>query len=78
MENLTMHLITIVSIMVILWVAAFVPWFVGLAVGRIADESSKDPLLTWIRGAFSITFIVTVIFLIYSAYIDIFNFYTKP
>jgi len=78
MENLIMHLITIVSIMVILWVVAFVPWFVGLAIGRIAGESNKDPLLTWVRGAFSITFIVTVIFLIYSAYIDIFTYYTKP
>ena len=78
MENLTMHFITIVSIMVILWVAVCVPWLVGLAIGRIAGESNKDPLLTWVRGAFSITFIVTVIILIYSAYIDIFTYYTKP
>ena len=73
-----MHLITIISIVIILWVAVFVPWLVGLAVGRIAGESNNDPLLTWVRGAFSITFIVTVIFLIYSAYIDIFTYYTKP
>jgi len=78
MENLTMHFITIVSIMVILWVAVCVPWLVGLAIGRIAGESNKDPLLTWVLGAFSITFIVTVIILIYSAYIDIFTYYTKP
>jgi ABC-type multidrug transport system fused ATPase/permease subunit len=78
MENLTMHLITIVSLIVILWVAVFLPWLVGLAVGRIAGEPNKDPLLTWVLGAFSITFIVTVIILIYSAYIDIFTYYTKP
>jgi len=78
MENIIMHFITIVSIMVILWVAAFVPWFVGLVIALIAGESSDNPLLTWVRGAFSITFIVTVIILIYSAYIDIFTYYTKP
>jgi uncharacterized membrane-anchored protein len=78
MENLAIHLITIISIVTILWVAVCVPWLVGLAVGRIAGESNKDPLLTWVRGAFSITFIVTVIILIYSAYIDIFTYYTKP
>jgi len=78
MENLIMHFITIVSLMVILWVVAFVPWLVGLAVNRIIGDSNKDPLLTWVLGAFSITFIVTVIILIYSAYIDIFTYYTKP
>jgi len=77
MENLIMHFITIVSIMVILWVAVCVPWLVGRALNGVIGEKDDNHFAIWGFGCFIIALIIMIIFFIYSAYTDIFTYYTK-
>ena len=78
MENIGIHLITVLSIIVILWIIVCVPWLVGLAIGRMMGEPGKNPILTWILGAFSTLAIMGIAFFLYLMYTDIFTYYTKP
>jgi ABC-type multidrug transport system fused ATPase/permease subunit len=78
MENIWIHLATAISIIVILWIAVFLPWVVGLIIGRMMGEPGKNPILTWIFGAFSTLVIMGIAFFFYLMYTDIFTYYTKP
>lgn len=78
MENLAMHLATIVSMIVILWIAIFLPWLVGLALNRAIGSKKDHYFEVWGFGFFIIALIAAIVFSIYSAYIDIFTYYTKP
>ena len=78
MENLAMHLITIISIVTILWVVVCVPWLVGWTLNRAIGSKKDHYFEVWGFGCFIITLIAVIVFFIYSAYIDIFTYYTKP
>ena len=78
MENIWIHLITVISIIVILWVAIFLPWLVGRALNKAIGSERDDYFGVWGFGATVTLLISLVIFFIYSAYIDIFTYYTKP
>ena len=64
--------------MVILWVAIFLPWLVGRALNKAIGSERDDYFEVWGFGFFIIALIAVIVFFIYSAYIDIFTYYTKP
>jgi hypothetical protein len=79
MENiLVMHLVTVVTVILILSICVCVPWLIGQAINRMIVGPNKDPIATWLIGAICIPTAMLVGFLIYLVYTDIFNYYTKP
>ena len=78
MENLTTHLLTISSIIAILWIIIFLPWLVGRVVGRIVSDENKYPERTWITGVVAMFIALLLLIPFYYIYIEIFNFYSKP
>lgn len=78
MENIGIHLATIVSIIAILWIAIFLPWLVGRALNKAIGSKKDHYFEVWGFGFFIIALIAAIVFFIYSAYIDIFTYYTKP
>lgn len=77
MENeIIMHLITVATLALMAFIIIGIPWLVGLAINRIIDID-EDCISTWLVGIITMMGLSIVIFFIYFAYTDIFNFYTK-
>jgi ABC-type multidrug transport system fused ATPase/permease subunit len=80
MENLIMHFITVVTLIVMVCVIIGLPYFMGIVIDRIfkINRTDHDPVATWIIGAVGLLLIGLFGSGIYVVYTDIFNYYTKP
>jgi peptidoglycan biosynthesis protein MviN/MurJ (putative lipid II flippase) len=80
MENLIMHLITVVTLIVMVFVIIGLPYLMGMVIDRIFNPGVLDhgPVTTWMIGAICLLFIGLFGAMIYVIYIDIFTYYTKP
>ena len=79
-NNLTMHFITVVTLIIMVFVIIGLPYLIGIVIDRIfkTTVSDRDPVTTWMIGATSLAVIGLFGIGIYVVYTDIFNFYTKP
>jgi len=80
MENLTMHFITVVTLIVMVFVIIGLPYLTGMVIDRILNLGvpGLNPVGTWMIGAIGLVAIGLFGSGIYVVYTDIFNFYTKP
>jgi ABC-type multidrug transport system fused ATPase/permease subunit len=80
MENIIMHLITIVTLIVMVFVIIGIPYLMGIAIDRIFNSTTpdRDPIATWMIGAIGLVAIGLFGAMIYVIYTDIFTYYTKP
>ena len=80
MENLTIHFITIVTLIVMVFVIIGLPYLMGIVIDRIFNPGvlDRDPVATWMIGAIGLLFIGLFGAMIYVIYTDIFTYYTKP
>jgi hypothetical protein len=80
MENIIMHFITVVTLIVMVFVIIGLPYLIGIVIDRIFKTTvpDRDPVATWMIGAMSLAVIGLFGAMIYVVYTDIFNFYTKP
>jgi ABC-type multidrug transport system fused ATPase/permease subunit len=80
MENIIMHLITIVTLIVMVFVIIGLPYFMGIVIDCLfkTTDPDRNPVTTWMIGAIGL--IATGLFgaMIYVIYTDIFTYYTKP
>jgi len=53
MENITMHFITVVTLIVMVFVIIGLPYFMGIVINRIFGPGvpDRDPVATWMIGA---------------------------
>jgi uncharacterized membrane protein YdcZ (DUF606 family) len=79
-NNLIMHFITVVTLIVMVFVIIGLPYLMGIVIDRIfkTTVSDRDPIATWMIGAMCLVAIGLFGAMIYAVYTDIFNFYTKP
>jgi succinate dehydrogenase hydrophobic anchor subunit len=73
MENIWIHLETLLTLLAII----FVPWLVGTGLNKIIKDTDKTPGRTWGFGFTTILLIVLCVSFIYCLYSFIFNFYIK-
>ena len=79
MENeIIMHLITVATLALMAFIIIGIPWLVGRALNRVIGSKKDHYFEVWGFGCFIIALIIAIVFFIYSAYIDIFTYYTKP
>ena len=80
MENLTIHFITIVTLITMAFVIIGLPYLMGRVIDRIFNPGApdRDPVATWMIGAIGLLFIGLFGAMIYVIYTDIFTYYTKP
>ena len=81
MENtVTMHFITVVTLIAMVFVIIGLPYLIGIVIDRLFKiiRTDRDHVYTWMIGAMSLAVIGLFGFGIYVVYTDIFNFYTKP
>lgn len=79
MENeIIMHLITVATLTLMAFIIIGIPWLVGRALNRAIGSKKDHYFEVWGFGFFIIALIAAIVFFIYSAYIDIFTYYTKP
>ena len=80
MENIIMHFITVVTLIVMVFVIIGLPYLMGRVIDRIfkMNRTDRDPVATWIIGAVGLLLIGLFGSGIYVVYTDIFNYYTKP
>jgi hypothetical protein len=53
MENLIMHFITVVTLIVMVFVIIGLPYFMGIVINRLFGPGfpDRDPVATWMIGA---------------------------
>jgi hypothetical protein len=80
MENITMHLVTVVTLIVMVFVIIGLPYLMGIVIDRIFNPGvpSLYPVTTWMIGAIGLVAIGLFGAMIYVIYTDIFTYYTKP
>ncbi len=80
MENLIMHLITVVTLIVMVFVIIGLPYLIGIVINRLFNSTApdRDPVTTWMIGAMCLAVIGLFGSGIYVVYTDIFTYYTKP
>ena len=54
MENLTIHLITVVTLIVMVFVIIGLPYLIGIVIDRIFKTTvpDRDPIATWMIGGY--------------------------
>jgi Na+(H+)/acetate symporter ActP len=80
MENIIMHFITVVTLIVMVFVIIGLPYLMGIVINRLFDPGvpGLDPVVTWMIGAIGLVAIGLFGAMIYVIYTDIFTYYTKP
>ena len=80
MENSTIHLITVATLVAMAFVIISTPWLIGVALDRLfkITRTDRDHVQTWMIGAIALIAIGLLASGIYLAYTDIFTYYTKP
>jgi hypothetical protein len=80
MENIIMHFITVVTLIVMVFVIIGLPYLMGIVIDRIFNPGvpDRDPVATWMIGAIGLVAIGLFGAMIYIIYTDIFTYYTKP
>ena len=80
MENSTIHLITVATLVAMAFVIISTPWLMGIAIDRLfkMNRTDRDHVYTWMIGAMSLIVVGLFGFGIYVVYTDIFTYYTKP
>ena len=80
MENIWIHLVTVVTLIVMVFAIISIPWLIGVALDRLLKigRTDRDHVVTWVFGVMILIVIGFVTFGIYDAYTDIFTYYTKP
>ena len=67
MENLTMHLVTIVSIITMAFAIISIPWLIGVALDRllkISRTESRNHIITWVFGVMILIVIGFIAFIL--------------
>jgi len=76
MDNLIIHLETIISLIGIFWVIIFLPWLVGKAANKYIEDKSKESYYEiWGFGLVLMLIVFGVALVLNGAYIIIFSFY---
>jgi ABC-type multidrug transport system fused ATPase/permease subunit len=80
MENIIMHFITVVTLIVMVFVIIGLPYLTGRVIDRIFNPTvpDRDPVVMWMIGAIGLVAIGLFGSGIYVVYTDIFTYYTKP
>ena len=80
MENIIMHFITVVTLIVMVFVIIGLPYLMGRVINRLLGFGvpGLDPVVTWMIGAIGLVAIGLFGAMIYVIYTDIFTYYTKP
>jgi len=73
-----MHLITIATLIVMVFVIIGLPYLIGIVIDRIFKMNRTDLVTTWRIGAMCLAVIGLFGSGIYVVYTDIFTYYTKP
>lgn len=79
MENLIIHLETIITLIIVVVVFIGIPYFVGLLLDKLLNitRTNRDHVVTWLFGVMILIVIGFIAFGIYSIYQDTFTYYTK-